>query len=248
MSDQVVTALTDGSWDLARVQAQTALTGLASLSEPPDPHDLASLWQVLGAVGYFTQEKDLIAPNLAQACAVDSQWFNPRLGADTESLFRAACAPLRTDSHLAVHDVPPGALVFVDGRLVEGEVDLVAGLHLVQVMQEGVRLHGALVSLAPGERVYHVTGLVPPPERRAPGWVPLTVAGATLGGGLLTWQAIRTWQSYQERFDYCADLEGGCADVDEVHATRRRAIALGSGGSACLAVSVGIGIAWAVRW
>ena len=180
---------------------------------------------------------------------MDPRWFNERLGSDAESLFRAACKSLRIDAKLEITGVPQGFLVFVNGRKVDpSEVTLISGRHLIQVMENGQRRFGAVVTVEPGGVQRVDTMLLAPEETRVPLAIPVSVGGAAVATGLLGWAALDRWGEYQEQYDACAEKVGGCDDVDAVHKMRRQAIGYGVGAGVALAVGGGFGVVWAVRW
>ncbi|MFH1466704.1 MAG: hypothetical protein ABIO70_20125 [Pseudomonadota bacterium] len=249
--DQLVTAVTDAEYAAAAERARATLDAMPSWTTPPAPADLAALWQVLGAVGIYDRQDALIAPSLAQACAVDPEHFQDRLGPQVQSQWEAACRHVEASASLAVGPLRAESVLWVDGRQLASPAALAPGQHLVQVLTPERDPFVAVVDLAAGQSASLDTGLVlprvPHPARHAAlagGAGASLAAGAVLGA--LAWRSNNV---YTHACEACDGREVPCtASAAEIQATwqrgQRQAVAAGVGG----ALALGLGLTLAVTW
>ncbi|MFH1467542.1 MAG: PEGA domain-containing protein [Pseudomonadota bacterium] len=183
-AEQAVTAVTDDEHGLAVRLAEQALAELPQATAPVPTQDLATLYQVLGAVGVFTQDPALTTRGFTGACAVDPAWFNDRLGPLAKSQWSATCAADAGSASLTVAPLPAGAQLYVDGRAHErGDLTLRPGPHLVQVLSEGHEPLARALTLEDGQSATVDTGLTPPPKEHH--LTAFGVGGAAAGVGAL---------------------------------------------------------------
>ncbi|MFH1466698.1 MAG: hypothetical protein ABIO70_20095 [Pseudomonadota bacterium] len=252
--DTLVTAVTDAEYASAAERAQTTLDGMGTWTTPPAPADLAALWQILGAVGLYDHRDDLIVPSLTQACAVDPEHFQDRLGPQVQSQWEAACRHVEASASLAVGPLRAESVLWVDGRQVASPAALAPGQHLVQVLTPEREPFVAVVDLCAGQSASLDTGLVlprvPHPARHAAlaGGAGVSLAAAAVLGAL-AWQAHGV---YAGACDLCTDpdraLPCSANTRDAMSATRDRRDALlvgaGVGGGLALAFGVTLAFTW----
>ncbi|MFH1469689.1 MAG: hypothetical protein ABIO70_35210 [Pseudomonadota bacterium] len=119
-----------------------------------NPVTLASLYQLLGAVQYFSNERDSADYYWSVALAMGpSTSLDPSLGQGAVDAFERVRAKLLAEPTAAAQ-IAPGVSAWLDGRrLVEGmPQDVLAGLHLLQREEAGGALTAQMVQLAPGTR------------------------------------------------------------------------------------------------
>ena len=252
--DQLVSAVTDTEYAAAADRARAALDTMGTWATPPAPEHLAALWQVLGAVGIFDHRDDLIVPSLTQACAIDPEHFQTRLGPQVQSQWEAACRHVEASASLAVGPLRSESVLWVDGRQAASPLPLAPGHHLVQVLTEGQEPFVAVVDLAAGQAATLDTGLVlphqPAPGRHA------ALAGATgaslLTGAVLGALAWRAHGVYAHAAEVCtaSDRAAPCSETtrEDVLAQRdvrdRTLVGAGVAGAVGLAFGATFLITW----
>lgn len=183
--DAAVTAVTDDELGDASRLAEEALANLVCQTRIVDPEDIASLYQVQGAVGVYSERPQLADSALRQARAVYPGYFNERLGGSVRAVWDNQSAPL--GGTLTAWPIPDDGVLYVDGLArVEQPVALSSGTHLVQVAVGAEVAYVDLVELTDSQLIEIATGLPEPTRaRRVSPWLIGTVTGAAVGGGLL---------------------------------------------------------------
>ncbi|MFH1467545.1 MAG: hypothetical protein ABIO70_24380 [Pseudomonadota bacterium] len=212
-AEQAVTAVTDDEHGLAVRLAEQALAELPQATAPVPTQDLATLYQVLGAVGVFTQDPALTFRGFSGACAVDPAWFNDRLGPLAKSQWSATCAADAGSASLSVAPLPAGAQLYVDGRAQpEPSLTLRPGPHLIQIMAEGQAPFARALTLDDGQAATVVPGFAPVAEVKEHHLTAFGVGGAAAGVGALILGGITLAKE--------AKLRKGMDDGTYTYATR----------------------------
>ena len=221
-ADDAVRAVTDDELGFARDLATTALEKVASLSRVADPEDLATLFQARAASGFYADPQQECEGDLIASSAIYPGWFNTRLGSELQEAWVSSSEGALAPATLSVGPIPDGGVLYVDGhRQVAQVVELVPGLHLVQV-SVGAEVAWAWTGvLAPGEHRDLASGLPEPTPVRLVRDNPLLWGGLALTAG--TWAgAIGVWSYGDTRFSL--DASGGTfydAEADPVAALDR---------------------------
>ena len=182
-AERAVIALTDADFKLSGRLADEGLSALACAKRVVDGEDLATLWQVKGAVAIYTGQTTQGEELMAQAAAANPYWFNERLGAPVEEVWRVQVEALADPASLTVWPLPDGSTLYVDGRPQrEPKVALFAGKHLVQVAQGAEVLYAQEVTLSASETARVETGLAEPTLDAPPRWPWLVAGGAGVVG------------------------------------------------------------------
>jgi len=251
--DQLVTAVTDGDYGAAAERARATLEATSSWSSPPAPQQLAALWQVLGAVGVYDGQDALISSSFAQACAIDTEHFEDRLGPRPRSQWEAACRHSEPSASLTVGPLRTDSVLWVDGRAQQASpVALVPGEHLIHVLTPEHEPFVASVKLEAQQQAIIDTGLLLPPvppsgggrhALLATGTGASLLAGAALG--VLAWQAHGT---YSGAYDTCSEREcspeSGMFIQQSWQQRNSYAAAAGIGGG----LAIGLGTALVITW
>ncbi len=253
LADQVVTAVTDGAYSMAKQQAQQCIQDLERLDKPPDTQALATLWQSLATIGVYDEQPELVAPNLKQACAVSTEWFNERLGSAMREQWQQTCKEVQPTAHVEVTSLLKESRLYVDGRHYEEHmVGLAPGKHLVQVLTEGHPHYSAVVQLAKGQSTTLHIGLEP---ASAPARARHVALGAGTGLALasasgLVWSAAQAHGTWQASSDSCREKLGGCseASLSEIESVQRQRNLLVGASAAGGLLSLGLGTALVVTW
>jgi len=182
--DAAVTAVTDDELGEASRLADEGLANLVCQSRVPDPEDIASLYQVQGAVGVYSDKPQLADRALRQAKATYPAYFNERLGGSVKTVFDNQQAV--GEGTLTAWPVPDEGVLYVDGLArAEQPVALSPGTHLVQVALGAEVAYVDVIELADGQLIELATGLPEPTKaRRVSPWLIGTVTSAAVGGGL----------------------------------------------------------------
>ena len=148
-AERAVVALTDADFKLAGRLADDGLSALSCAKRVVDGEDLATLWQVKGAVAVYTGQTTQGEEWMAQAAAVNPYWFNERLGAPVQEVWTAQVEALANPASLTVWPLPDGSTLYVDGRPQrQAKLELFAGTHLVQVAEGAEVLYAEEVTLS----------------------------------------------------------------------------------------------------
>lgn len=191
-AERAVVALTGADFELAERLADEGLSILSCAPRVVDPQDVATLWQVKGAVGVYSQDMDKAEQALAQAAAVYPDWFNERLGAPVQGVWSEQVATLGEPVTLTVWPLPDESSLYVDGiQYQDPRVPLHPGVHLVQVADGADVLFAQELTLSAGQP-QRVDTLLPEPENMLPSRLPwvlggiagLSAAGASYGVAL----------------------------------------------------------------
>ncbi len=156
--------------DAAAREAWRGLGALECIEEVPRPEDLATLWQVLGAVEVYRGELALADDHLARAVAVHPGWFDDRLGQDVQEVWALVSAAAVASAGISAWPLPEGSVLYLDGVVRPGTpVELIPGRHIVQVIWDGAVAFQLVLELEDGQRAEIATGL-PEPQvaRRGP--------------------------------------------------------------------------------
>lgn len=182
--DLAVTAVTDDELGEASRLAQEGLDNLVCQERVVDPEDIASLHQVQGAVGVYSNQPRLADEALQQAKAVYPAWFNDRLGGSVKTVWDHQ--PTSGEATLTAWPIPDEGVLYVDGLArAEQPVALSPGRHLVQVAVGAEVAYVDLVDLADGQLIELATGLPEPTHsRRVSPWLIATASSAAVAGGL----------------------------------------------------------------
>jgi len=163
-ANSAVELVIDDELDAASRAAWDGLAALECLTRVPDPEDMATLWQVLGAIETYRGERELAAEHLARSAAVHPGWFNERLGQEVQEAWADATVALTDSAGLAVWPVPTGGLLLLDGVVrPPTSLDVAPGRHVVQVVVDEDLVYSLVLELADGQRAEIATGL-PEPE------------------------------------------------------------------------------------
>jgi hypothetical protein len=154
-----------------------------------DPHAYATLWQVRAAVHFFRGDAALDEA-VDQAVAVSMDWFEPRLGSSLQTLWEAPHHRVAQHSTVRIEPMTPRASLWVNGQGQRGgTAEVLPGLHLVQVVEDGSVVFRRMVSLRGGEQAILDAGLQQP--RPSLSLVPTSLLGrCALGGGAV---AVASW-------------------------------------------------------
>ena len=183
-SDAAIALLLDTQYDRVLEVTDDAIDRLICLDEVADPRDLASLWQVRGAVGYYGDRPELVKPALQQAAAMNPGYFNDALGPKVRAEWVAAGEDPGDPAQLTVGPIPDEGILHVDGQpWTDQPVLLTPGLHLVQVTVGQAVAYARVVQLTPGSEMALETGLDPATRRvKVTPWL-VAAAGTGLGAG-----------------------------------------------------------------
>jgi hypothetical protein len=253
--DQIVTSVTDGDFTAAAERAQGTIDSMASWTTPPDPAQFAALWQILGAVGVYDEQDALIAASFSQACAIDSEHFDQRLGPRAHSQWEAACRHVQPSASLTVGPLQADSMLWIDGReAASNPAALAPGQHLLQVLTPEREPFVALVTLTADQQASVDTGLVLPAEpSKSPRALLASAAGVSLAAGaalgVLAWQAQGLYAPANETCS-ASDRSSPCSDdsLGAIDAQRglRNGYLLGAGlgGGLGLALGTTLVITW----
>lgn len=182
-AERAVVALSDADFKLAGRLADEGIDAVACAKRVVDGEDLATLWQVKGAVAVYTGQTEQGAELMVQAAAVNPYWFNERLGAPVQEVWEQAVAAQANPATLTVWPLPDGSTLYVDGRPQrDPKLELFAGVHLVQVAEGAEVLYAQEVTLGASETLRVETGLAEPTLDAPPRWPWLVAGGAGLAG------------------------------------------------------------------
>lgn len=232
-------SLSEGNFDKAMELSSDGLAALPCLERVVDPQDLATLWQVQGAVSVYRDGGDG-ADALRQSHAAYPGWFNERLGAPVRKAWIQAGEGVEATAVLAVWPISDGHLLYVDGQLREEQpVMVAAGEHLIQVAVGAEVAFAQVLTVAGNEQRTIDTGL-PEPSPGRPSWVSpwfFAAVGTGLGAGA----------TYVAAYSYVDDLDAAAADGDRPGIDRAWNAQVGLGYIATpvlAAAAVGTGLLW----
>ena len=183
--EKAVVAVTDDELDLASRLAKEGLDSLSCQPRVPSPEELATLYQVRGAVGVYGGNDALAESALAQAKSTHPGWFNDRLGSGVRTVWEAQTPT--GEGLVTVWPVPDDGVLYIDGQARSEQPVLVpAGSRLVQVAVGAEVAFVEVVQLADGQELEFATGLPEPTadRRRFTPWLVGTLVGAGAAGGL----------------------------------------------------------------
>jgi len=236
---EAVELVIEDELDAASRAAWAGLGALECLERVPDPEDLATLWQVLGAIETYRGEVELAATHLARSAAVHPGWFNEQLGQDVQEAWAQATIALSDSAGLAVWPVPTGGLLLLDGVVrPPTPLDVAPGRHVVQVMVDDQLVYSLVLELADGQRAEIATGL-PEPEVAGDGVSPWLV-----GAGVAALAAASSYGvawTVDRRLPEAVTVE----DLDRGYVTGRAvgyAVAGGLAGAAVVGAGVHIAV------
>lgn len=235
LAARAVDLVIEDELDAAAREAWRGLGALECARDVPQPEDLATLWQVLGAVEIYRGEPALADDHLARSAAVHPGWFDDRLGQDVQEIWSAVSAASVPSAGMSVWPVPEGATLYLDGVVRPSTpVALAPGRHLVQVVQDEALVFHLVLELAEGQQAEIATGLPEPAvARRGPSpWL--------IGAGVAALGAAGSY-AVASRID--ASLPGATTveDLDEGY-FRSRAVGYGVAGGLAGAAAVGVGL------
>ncbi len=239
LAARAVELVIEDELDAATREAWRGLGALDCTEEVPRPEDLATLWQVLGAVEVYRGELALADDHLARAAAVNPGWFDDRLGQDVQEVWSLVSAAAVASAGISAWPLPEGAVLYLDGVVRPATpVELIPGRHLVQVVWDGELAFQLVLELEDGQRAELATGL-PEPQiaRRGPSPWLIGAGVAALGAAGSYAAAVRLDRSLTER-----------TTVEELDADYLRTrqlgygLAGGLGGLAALGLGVHIAI------
>lgn len=235
-AERAVVALTDADFKLAGRLADDGLSALSCAKRVVDGEDLATLWQVKGAVAVYTGQTTQGEQWMAQAAAVNPYWFNERLGAPVQEVWTAQVEALANPANLTVWPLPDGSTLYVDGRpQQQAKLELFAGKHLVQVAEGAEVLYAEEVTLSASETSRVETGLAEPTLDAPPRWPWLVAGGAGLAGAGVSYGI-----AYGLNDDMVAAADA--ADPDRLAGLRQQQVTWGYIAAPAFAV-VGLGTA-----
>ena len=189
LAKEAVAAVVDDELERAEAWVDEGLRGARCTPSPVDPHAYATLWQVRAAVHFFRGD-DALDAAIGQAVAVSMDWFEPRLGSSLQTQWEAPHHRIAQHSTVRIEPMTPRASLWVNGQGQPGDsAQVLPGLHLVQVVDDGSVVFHRMVDLQGGEQAILDAGLQQ--SRSAPPLVPTSLLGrCALGGGAL---AVASW-------------------------------------------------------
>ena len=184
LATEAVAAVVDDELERAESLVDEGLRGARCTPSPVEPHAYATLWQVRAAV-YFFRGDDALDAAVGQAVAVSMDWFEPRLGSSLQTLWEAPHHRVAQHSTVRIAPMTPRASLWVNGQGQRGgTAEVLPGLHLVQVVEDGSLVFRRMVSLRGGEQAILDAGLQQPRPS-------LSLAQrCALGGGAV---AVASW-------------------------------------------------------
>ncbi len=170
--------------DAARRQLDEAEAALAC-GDRLTGRDIARMFLVEAAVAQLERDPGAMADALASAHQVDPELWIDELGPKMRADYEAAAAAERGTAEIRVD--APGWEIWVDGALRDSPAEVPAGLHVVQVVDQGAVYAGARVWVVPGETYDFRPGLPargPAPEAVVEASTPAPAASAWLYAGV----------------------------------------------------------------
>jgi hypothetical protein len=122
---------------------------------------------------------------VGQAVAVSMDWFEPRLGSSLQTLWEAPHHRVAQPSTVRIAPMTPRASLWVNGQGQPGDsAQVLPGLHLVRVVEDGSVVFLSMVDLREGEQSLLDAAL------QQPRLSPSLVQRCALGSGVL---AVVSW-------------------------------------------------------
>ncbi len=192
-----VDAVIEDEYEQARLDIQDVLATLECLDHLVDSKSLATLWQARAAMGYFDGDLNTVGSDLRQAVAVDTEFFESRLGRDIRAIWEHEVTQDAGVAKLKVQSGRRRQVLWVDGVACSGQsVEIRPGLHLVQVVEADRLELTRLLDVRDGETASLDLG---GNDGIGSAQVLRGVGIGAAGGAALTWATALVWdrQSYQ---------------------------------------------------
>ena len=215
-ADQAIALLLDSQFDRALEVTDETIAQLECLDHVADPSDLATIWQIRGAVGVYGDKPELVNSELQQAAAMNPGYFNAALGPKVRAEWVAAGADPGEPGRLTVVPIPDGGVLHIDGQpWTDQPALLTPGLHLVQVSVDQDVAFAHLLRLGPAMDITIETGLDPATKRvRVTPWLIAGTSTALAAGGTYTGAVFATQRMVEASED--DDPDGVLAGWDTV--------------------------------
>ena len=193
-ADQAIALLLDSQFDRALEVTDETIAQLECLEHVADPMDLATIWQIRGAVGVYGDKPALVNSELQQAAAMNPGYFNAALGPKVRAEWVAAGEDPGEPGRLTIQPIPDDGVLHIDGQpWTDQPALLTPGIHLIQVSVDQDVAFAKVVSLGPAMEITVETGLDPATKRvRITPWLVAGTTPALAAGGTYTTAVFAT--------------------------------------------------------